>query len=287
MGLTSLEIEKTISLRMDSQVRPVRAFTLIELLVVIAVIALLIGILLPSLGKARMAARQTLCLANIRSVQLGQASYADDYRGQLADVGLPHGSIGDPARSFIYTMREYIGALPESYDATAPAASYSTPPVYRSPGDKSRYLLEKEGGVGPIGGLFRRTSYGMNNYLSGVYNPGISRREPWNRMEKIQAPASTIQFLLMTEESPPSKLFEVSDHPHVEGWGNAMQGPALASENVFINKWGGPKRSTEGKSNYSFLDGHAALLRFGDVYRDEASNLLDPELVFGNKQIDQ
>jgi prepilin-type N-terminal cleavage/methylation domain-containing protein len=213
---------------MDSQVRPARAFTLIELLVVIAVIALLIGILLPSLGKARMAARQTLCLANIRSVQLGQASYADDYRGQLADVGLPHGSIGDPARSFIYTMREYIGALPESYDATAPAAAYSTPPVYRSPGDKSRYLLEKEGGVGPIGGLFRRTSYGMNNYLSGVYNPGISRREPWNRMEKIQAPASTIQFLLMTEESPPSKLFEVSDHPHVEGWGNAMQGPALA-----------------------------------------------------------
>ena len=91
MGLTSLEIENTISVRMDSQVRPARAFTLIELLVVIAVIALLIGILLPSLGKARMAARQTLCLANIRSVQLGQASYADDYRGQLADVGLPHG----------------------------------------------------------------------------------------------------------------------------------------------------------------------------------------------------
>ena len=69
-----------------------RGFTLIELLVVIAVIALLIGILLPALGKAREVGRQTVCMSNIKQFAVGANMYGGDFKDYLWPDKLRNGS---------------------------------------------------------------------------------------------------------------------------------------------------------------------------------------------------
>lgn len=60
-----------------------RAFTLIELLVVISIIAILMAVMMPALGKARESAKSVLCKSNLKQVGVVLSLYAEDYNNKL------------------------------------------------------------------------------------------------------------------------------------------------------------------------------------------------------------
>src|SRR5271170_1130403 len=117
-----------------------RAFTLIELLVVVAIIALLIAILLPSLGQAKRLAKTSACLANVRSLCEGMNVYAADWDGAILGGGNTSSSMFyiNPPPTPAYGTANHTPSILQDFDWMSPMAKTMGLPFNEGPLDTDR-----------------------------------------------------------------------------------------------------------------------------------------------------
>ncbi|MEM6855672.1 MAG: DUF1559 domain-containing protein [Planctomycetota bacterium] len=99
---------------------PATGFTLIELLVVIGIIALLIGILLPVLGRAREAGKAAVCMSNMRQLALATTAYALDSNQKLPQPNQERTALGDQLAGemlWFNAIDVYLQESAKDYDA--------------------------------------------------------------------------------------------------------------------------------------------------------------------------
>lgn len=176
--------------------RSALAFSLVELLVVIAVVTLLLGLLVPSLARARDSARLVLCQSNLHQLGLAWTMYAGDAHDRVMPLAYtsPEDTRGGPA---IYWFGDE-GAADRPVDH---AAGFIARYLGASLGQRSVFECPSQawGTYAPQGASREpTTTYGYNGYyLSPSRTPGWSYsigHRPWRRIFEIARPAELMVF---------------------------------------------------------------------------------------------
>lgn len=175
--------------------RRAAAFTLIELLVVVAIIAVLAGMLLPALAKARGKARGVHCISNLRQWGLVWHLYTDEYHGSFSGGT----AVGWARGEWVLALQRYYRGKPHLL--LCPSASLrraagpgevrvpvNSPRAIEYGGPTTCYDFPSPDPSTP--GRLLLSSYGINNW---VYNPPssvteIQGRPTRNNWRKIDVP---------------------------------------------------------------------------------------------------
>jgi prepilin-type N-terminal cleavage/methylation domain-containing protein/prepilin-type processing-associated H-X9-DG protein len=220
------------------------AFTLIELLVVIAIIAILAGMLLPALGRAKETARRIACVNDLKQLSMSVVMFADDNQGRFPQRQRGPGDAG-PDTDYRWPVqledyyKDYRVLLCPS-DVEKPASNGRSSGVPALAADRS-YIIN-----------------GFNDYFTNSPPAGSSVPEA-----AIVKPSDTVLF---------GEKDSTSGHWWMDYW---MGDDYLELEQARHGK--APGRGGGG-SNYAFADGSARFLKFGQSLDPENLWFLDPAL---------
>ncbi len=213
-------------------------FTLIELLVVVAIIAMLIAILIPSLGKARDQAKATVCLSNLRQMGLSLTLYAADFQERFPSSSCHFSQEKDKENWWLYVLQPYS----------------KTQLLYRCPSDKSKDFLDW---LNPP-----PFAEWKDHRLSSFVTNGLIEDMVHGHVSRVPRPADVIYVAELAEGSN----FNNVDHFHAEDWGFG------GDPNNDI-----AQKRHSGRSHYLFVDAHVAAMKLVETWEPNVVNLWNPK----------